>query len=303
MPYLSSASEINQFITECTQRNILWLDTEVADFKAKKPRLSLIQVLDNPNDMSGERNFILDVLEQPDVVANFISEIMVNPTIEKVFHNAKYDLKFLGAKNTKNVTCTLEMAKEIPYYILPVPNYQLRTLATTICNFPNINKQEQSSDWGQRPLTAAQINYAYFDCIYLAQVHQKLLGLSKQVNIPAIDEDIQLLTARYQEIEEQYKLLHSEIEHLEERLKKAMQAQNTWETPVFKLSSYERATLKVAFNDLAEFIHAQGINLNFPVTLTKTLQKDLGDNLDKLNIVEEKITSFRLNSRNQENEE
>jgi len=39
---------------------------------------------------------------------------MLNPAIEKVFHQASYDLKFLGKTKAKNVTCTLEMA--IPYY-------------------------------------------------------------------------------------------------------------------------------------------------------------------------------------------
>ncbi len=303
MPYLSYASEINQFISECIQANILWLDTEVADFKTQKPRLSLIQVLDNPNDMSGERSFILDVLEQPDVVANFISEIMINPAIEKVFHNASYDLRFLGAKKAKNVTCTLDMAKKIPYYLLPLPNLKLQTLATEICNFQNINKQEQTSDWGQRPLTTEQIKYAYFDCIYLAQIHQKLLKLSQQVSTEPNHEDITELSARYKEIEQQYKLLHSEKEHLEERLKKTMLAQNISETADFKLTPYERNTIKVAFAELAELVSTQELNLDFPLTLTKNLQKDLGDNLKKLNIEEEKTTSFRLNARSPENEE
>ncbi|PAX49074.1 ribonuclease D [Brunnivagina elsteri] len=303
MPYLSSASEINQFITECTQTSILWLDTEVADFTTKKPRLSLIQVLDNPNDMSGERSFILDVLEQPDVVAHFINEIMINPAIEKVFHNASYDLRFLGVKKTKNVTCTLDMARKIPYHLLPLPNLKLQTLATEICNFQNINKQEQTSDWGQRPLTLEQIKYAYFDCIYLAQIHQKLVELSKKVNCEPSCENIILLSARYKEIEQQYKLLHSEIEHLEERLKKAMLAQNILETADFKLTPYERNTIKVAFAELAELVRIQELNLDFPVTLTKNLQKDLGDNLKKLNIEEEKTTSFRLNVRSSDNDE
>jgi ribonuclease D len=300
MPYLSSASEINQFITECIQTNILWLDTEVADFTTKKPRLSLIQVLDNPNDMSGESSFILDVLEQPDVVANFINEIMINPAIEKVFHNASYDLRFLGAKKAKNVTCTLEMAKKIPYYILPLPNLKLQTLATRICDFQNINKQEQTSDWGQRPLTEEQIKYAYFDCIYLAQIHQQLIKLTKQVSIDSNYDDISQLSTRYKKIEQQYKLLHSEIEHLEERLKKAMLAQDILETEDFKLAPYERSTVKVAFAELAEFVRTQKLNLDFPVTLTKNLQQELGDNLKQLNIEEEKTTSFRLNARSPE---
>ena len=138
MPYLTAASEIRSLIAEYTKAKTLWIDTEVADYKSRNPRLSLIQILDNPQDMSGDSVYLLDVLDQPDMIADFVEKIMVNPAIEKVFHNASYDLKFLGTKKAKNITCTLEMAKKIPYYLLPLPNYQLKTLATELCKFNNI---------------------------------------------------------------------------------------------------------------------------------------------------------------------
>ena len=46
--------------------------------------------------MSGKNIHILDVLEQSDVIHHFINEIMINTQIEKIFHNASYDIKFLG---------------------------------------------------------------------------------------------------------------------------------------------------------------------------------------------------------------
>ncbi len=230
MPYLTNAREINAIIAKYTQAQTLWIDTEVADYKSRNPRLSLIQVLDEPYDMSGDRVHLLDVLDQPDTIAEFIGKIMLNPDIEKVFHNASYDLKLLGSKRAKNVTCTLEIAKNIPYYLLPLPNYQLKTLATALCNFHNIDKQEQNSDWGKRPLTEEQIDYAYLDCIYLAQVHLKLLELQSKINPDPTTEDLALLGARYTQIEQQSQILNSELEHLQERIKKAMQAQDVSET-------------------------------------------------------------------------
>jgi ribonuclease D len=303
MPYLNSLPEIRKFITECTKAEILWLDTEVADFRSKNSKLSLIQVLDDPDDMSGERIFILDVLEQPDVVADFVSLVMINPAIEKVFHNASYDLKYLGgSKKAKNVTCTKEMAKKIPYHLLPLPNYKLETLASELCNFKNVDKQQQTSDWGRRPLTDEQIEYAYLDCIYLAQVHQALLELNEETNSDPETDDIVFLTTRYKQIEDQYKLLSSEYEHLQERIKKAMQAQNISETSEFKLNSYERTTVKVALGELVKLVR-QGINIDFPVTLTQQLQKDLGENLEQLNVDIEKTATLRLTSQKKEDEE
>ncbi len=47
---------------------------------------------------------------------------MVNASIKKVFHNPNYDLMLLGNKKARNIICTLEMGKVIPYHILPLPN-------------------------------------------------------------------------------------------------------------------------------------------------------------------------------------
>ncbi|AFY48789.1 ribonuclease D [Nostoc sp. PCC 7524] len=294
MPYLSDAREISAIVAEYTQATTLWIDTEVAEYKSRNPRLSLIQVLDDPHDMSGDRVYLLDVLNQPEVIAEFIEQIMVNPAIEKVFHNANFDLKFLGNKQAKNITCTWELAKKIPYYLLPLPNYQLQTLATELCNFNYIDKQEQSSDWGRRPLSEEQIEYAYLDCIYLAQIHQGLLELQLVSNPDPESEDLTVLGAQFTQIEEQWKLLNSEYEHLQERLRRAMQAQNVSETAFYKLSSYERKVVKVQFVELARLVENQGINLDFPVTLTQKLQKDLGENLEQLSVDIEQSTSWRL---------
>lgn len=302
MPYLDTSLEICKFITECSKAEILYLDTEVADFRTKNPKLSLIQVLDDPNDMSGERIFILDVLEQPDVVKYFIDTIMVNENIEKVFHNASYDLKYLGSsKKAKNVICTLEMAKKIPYHILPLRDYKLQTLARELCSFDDIDKELQTSDWGRRPLSDDQIEYAILDCIYLAQIHQALLELQEEISPDPQTDDIVALTTRYKQIEDQYKILNSEYEHLQERLKKAMQAQNITETSDFKLSSYERTTVKVPIGELLKLVE-QGIKIDFPVTLTKEIQKNLGENLEQLNVDIEKTASLKLTPQKNEDD-
>ena len=303
MPYLTAAREILSLITEYTTAKTLWIDTEVADYKTRNPRLSLIQVLANPEDMTGNSVYLLDVLDKSDVIADFVERIMVNDAIEKVFHNAGYDVKYLGAKKAKNITCTLEMAKKIPVYLLPLPNYQLKTLATKLCNFHDINKQEQTSDWGKRPLTEEQIEYAYLDCIYLAQVHLRLLELEVNLKIDPIREDLSLLTARYIEIEQQQKILKSEFEHLQERVKQAMLVQNISETSSCKLTSYERKTIKTQFQELVDLVENQGVDLDFTITLTEDIRKNLGVNLEKLTVNVDINTYWKITPKNQEGEE
>ncbi|NEP43769.1 MAG: ribonuclease D, partial [Okeania sp. SIO2H7] len=128
MFYLRERKDIEEAIALFSTAKILWVDTEVADYKSRQPRLSLIQVLTDGGEIRGDRVYLLDVLDSQENADIFIKKIMTNSQIEKVFHNAKYDVKFLGKKAAKNITCTLEIAKKLPYYLLPLPNLTLKTL-------------------------------------------------------------------------------------------------------------------------------------------------------------------------------
>ena len=294
MIYLTDNNSIKTVIEKLTQANILWIDTEVADYNTRKPRLSLIQLLAEPQDFIGEYVYIFDVLTNPDLTNFLIDKVMVNPDIEKVFHNAKYDIKFLGKSQAKNITCTWEIAKKLPYYILPVPNFKLKTLAEKLTNFKNIDKEVQGSDWAKRPLTKKQLEYAKMDPVYLARVHLGLLELINQNNSEPGNDNLDELTCRYKEILHEWKLLDSEISHILERIKLAMQAQNIPETSTFKLSSVERTTQKVNFSELATIVQNQGVDLDFPITLTQKLQKDFGNIIDRLSVNTENSYSWKL---------
>jgi S-DNA-T family DNA segregation ATPase FtsK/SpoIIIE len=178
MHYLTEPTEIQGQIAKFSSAKTLWLDTEIADWNTPYPKLSLIQVLANPTDAAGESVYILDVLHKPDLAAYFINQIMVNPNIEKVFHNASFDLKYLGGQIAQNVTCTLKLARKITREVLQVSNLQLKTLAAELCRFSNVDKEEQASDWGKRPLSQKQLQYAAMDTVYLAAVHRRLLEIS-----------------------------------------------------------------------------------------------------------------------------
>jgi ribonuclease D len=304
MPYLTEASDIREAIATYACAKTLWLDTEVADYKTSKPRLSLIQVLDDSTDIKGDRVVLLDVLDRPELTDEFIEKVVMNPAIEKVFHNAVYDLQFLGGKRkAKKVSCTLEMVKKIPYYLIPLPNFKLKTLAEQLCYFPPVDKTEQGGDWGKRPLTRQQLFYAQMDPVYVAQIHHRLLQLTQLIEPDPATEDVTALTLRYRQIEQQWQRLDTEINHLKDRLKAAMQAQSIPETAGFKLSPYDRTTKKVSFDQLAKVAQQEGIELDFPVTLTQKLQKELGDLIEQIPVEVETKTSFQLRVKEQEDED
>jgi ribonuclease D len=303
MQYLTQPDEIYEAITKYASAKTLWLDTEIADYKSGKPKLSLIQVSDRITDIQGNGVLILDLLDRPELIYEFIEKIMLDPTIEKVFHNASFDRKFLGNTKAKNVTCTWEMAKKIPYYILPVSNYQLNTLAEQLCHFSNADKTLQTSDWGQRPLTAKQLEYAKMDVVYLAQIHERLLQLSQRLEIDPDDENLVALILRYRQIEHRWKALDTELKHLKDRLKQAMASQNVPELNGFKLLIQERKHKKVIFDELAKFTQEYGLNLDFPIRLTQELQKEIGGIIDKIPVEEEIEKVFMLKVSEVEDDE
>jgi DNA segregation ATPase FtsK/SpoIIIE, S-DNA-T family len=178
MHYLTEASEIYNQISQLSLSKTLWIDTEIADWYTDKPKLALIQVLANYTDLTGESAYIFDVLDKPDLAVYFINQIMVNSQIEKVFHNAGFDLKYLGKELAQNVTCTLKIARKITKEVLQTTNLKLKTLAAELCQFSHVDAEEGTSDWGKRPLTQKQLNYAAMDTVYLATVHYRLLEIS-----------------------------------------------------------------------------------------------------------------------------
>ncbi len=182
MFYFKEPSKIRAAIAKLTTFKQLWLDTEVADWYTTNPRLSLIQISVDPTDRVGDRVGILDVLDRPDSIAEFIDRIMKNPNIEKIFHNAAYDLKYLGGATAQNITCTYKLAQKISKERLGTSNLKLKTLAVELCHFSNVDAEPQSSNWGRRPLSNRQLHYAKMDTVYLAGVYQHLGKLSANPN-------------------------------------------------------------------------------------------------------------------------
>jgi ribonuclease D len=304
MSYLTEIEDIRAAIDRFSHARVLWLDTEIADYDSKNARASLIQILEDSTDLTGDRVTILDVLDRPLLVKEFIAKIMVVPEIEKVFHNASYDCRFLGGKTkVKNITCTLELVKKIPYYIAPLPNHQLKTVAERLCHFPSIDKSEQKSDWRQRPLSEKQLYYAHKDPVYTAQIHHRLLQLSQLIHPEPTTENIAGLTSRYWEIHDRWKILDTEIEHLKERLKQALIQQNIEKYNNFFLSCQNRTTRKVKLTNLAEVIYLSNTSIDLAINLTNDMLKELGDLSEKLAIeeIQQKVT--QLMSKDTEEDE
>lgn len=294
MIYLTNQKDIQTVILELKNNTILWLDTEVADYNTKKPRLSLIQVLADSSNLDGNKTYMLDVLDQQNIIDFFIDNIMLNETITKVFHNAQYDLRLLGKDKAKNIFCTLKFAKKIPYCFLPVNSYSLKNLTEYFTEFKNIGKEEQGSDWGARPLEEQQLEYAKMDCIYLAQIYHKLTDLSEKISANSSQKTLEELTQRYIVLEHEVKMVVSEQKYLKDIIMTKMLKDNLQENQNLQLKMNERESIKAQIIDLINLINQENLDLNFAVNLTNDIQKQLGESLANLPVTTKKTTSYTL---------
>lgn len=301
MPYLTDPTDIKDAIATCTQVKRLWVDTEVADYNTQNPRISLIQVLpDFPGDFPNSqeqlinRVYLLDVLDRPELTAEFIHTLIVNSALEKVFHNASYDLRFLGKSQAKNVTCTLVLAKSLPLFMLETSNFQLKTLAVELCGLPHPDRSEQQSDWGRRPLSETQIRYATLDPIYLAYVHRRLLEIERMTQRDPATDNVKVLAAEYLRLKQEVALLESELSYVEKRLKSAMQTQRITQMHRVKFSSYERSTYKTPFSELAKLVQEEQLDVDFILTLTKEMRAQLAAVSDRLPMSVETSETLQL---------
>ncbi|MEA5418625.1 ribonuclease D [Spirulina sp. CCNP1310] len=296
MQYLTHAGKIREAIAHLARFPILWLDTETAAYRSKNRRIALIQAQTDPGGDAAQV-FLLDVLDQPDLIETFITTIIANPQIEKVFHNASYDLRFLDKTRAENITCTLKIAKAIPPSLLPVDNHKLNTLAAHLCNL-SLDKTEQGGDWGQRPLTTAQKEYAALDVIVLPQIHQALL--KRQAQAPSLSrdpaqEDLDALTLAYRQISLKYEAVKAEYESIKDRLKQAMAAQQSTHCNGVRYQKTTTTEYKISFADLLAITQTHQLPPpNLPIKLTQEWQKSLKPVWDLLPIEESLRESISL---------
>src|SRR5688572_10240328 len=81
----------------------------------------------------------------------FIPQVMENEAVEKWAHYARFERRFLGENRARNLNCTFELARSIPYYQLPLRSLNLAALVEKFCGVV-LDKTFQKADWGQRPL-------------------------------------------------------------------------------------------------------------------------------------------------------
>jgi ribonuclease D len=143
------------------------VDTETLGLVPRRDKLCLVQL------SSGDGNAHLVQLDRTTYDAPRLKALMADPNITKIFHFARFDVAvmkhYLGV-GVAPVYCTKIASKLTRTY---TDKHGLKDLIKELLGI-ELNKQQQSSDWGAHVLSDAQKQYAAQDVLYLHELKARL---------------------------------------------------------------------------------------------------------------------------------
>lgn len=154
--YLDTDPAVEQWLASIRKSAILALDTEGASFHRFIDRIYLLQL------STRDQHAIIDPL--PIASPTLLGEIVQDPQVEIVFHDADYDLRLLRQDygwQIRNVFDT-----RIAAQLLGIKAFGLAALLERSFGL-KLDKKHQRADWSMRPLTADMLDYAAQDTMHL----------------------------------------------------------------------------------------------------------------------------------------
>lgn len=146
------------------------VDTETMGLNPERDQLCVVQL------SAGDGNAHVVQLDRGTYNAPNLRALMADQNVLKIFHFARFDVamlqRYLGVV-TSPVYCTKVASKLVRTY---TDRHGLKDLVKELANV-DLSKQQQSSDWGARDLTEAQLAYAASDVLYLHEVKAVLDGM------------------------------------------------------------------------------------------------------------------------------
>jgi ribonuclease D len=149
---------------------VVAIDTETMGLNPVRDRLCLVQMYGG----SGDAHIVQ--FAPNEYAAPNLKAMLVNPNVTKLFHFARFDLAvmmaYLGVM-TGPIYCT-KIASRLTRTF--TDRHGLKDLARDLLGV-ELNKQQQTSDWGAANLTQDQLDYAASDVLHLHALKAKLDGL------------------------------------------------------------------------------------------------------------------------------
>ena len=143
------------------------IDCETMGLNPKRDRLCVVQL------SSGDGNAHLVQVAKGQSSAPNLCRMLEDPNVLKLFHFGRFDIAAMfetfGAL-TAPVYCTKIASRLVRTY---TDRHGLKNLLQELLSV-DISKQQQSSDWGSKKLSKAQVEYAASDVLYLHRLRDSL---------------------------------------------------------------------------------------------------------------------------------
>ncbi len=161
--YLDSDPSVRDWLASVRKASRIALDTEGASFHRFVDRIYLLQL------STADRHAIIDPL--PISKPALLGEIVEDPNVEVVFHDADYDLRLLHQDygwQIRNVFDT-----RIASQLIGLKAFGLASLLESRFGL-KLDKKHQRADWSMRPLTDDMLDYAAQDTMHLLGLRDQL---------------------------------------------------------------------------------------------------------------------------------
>lgn len=147
--------------------NSVAIDTETLGLRPKRDRLCLVQL------SAGDGTAHLVQLKAGQYDAPNLKKLLTDKNVTKLFHFARFDVgvmyEYLGVV-TAPIYCT-KIASRLARTF--TQHHSLKTLCKDLIGV-DLDKQQQTTDWGADTLTPEQMNYAASDVLYLHRMKAEL---------------------------------------------------------------------------------------------------------------------------------
>ena len=161
--YVDTPQALAALIAAVRKESRVAVDTEAASFHRYRDRIYLLQV------SSPTQTALIDPLAIADLAP--FGGLLTDPHVEKVFHDADYDLRVLDRDYSFRAVRLFDT--RIAAQLAGEPAIGLAALLEKYAGV-KLDKEHQKADWSLRPLTAPMLAYAAADTQYLLALRDAL---------------------------------------------------------------------------------------------------------------------------------
>ncbi len=192
--YIASQSELEAFVERSRSSHVLAIDTEFLREKTYYPKLCLLQMATDDEDV------VVDPFAVEDLTV--LKPLLLDEGIMKVFHSGRQDIEIIFYEigcipqplfDTQVAAALLGRLQQVGY----------GALVHSVCGV-RLKKMDSFTDWSARPLSESQLSYAREDVIYLPQMYEAMTSeLEEKGRLSWLDAELEPLTLveTYQEDE------------------------------------------------------------------------------------------------------